>query len=419
LYLSGTFSASATWNGISIGSKGSPGGSAGDETPGPIDAVLHIPAAVLQAGRNTLLLEMSSHHVSAPVTSVIHGTPALYGLRVAPFSAHERRPIGYYAVPFFMLGVLLVALVAVGTSVARTAAIRTLSLLIVGSLIVAAIAEVSRSVINYPYSFHELRMTVLLVATTCAGVAIAAYAINVAAWSRRYGAFWAVVVAIVVAALLPISWGPITVRILATTVTLGLLATLSGVVAGRSGSGELIAALAVLAAFAIFDNDLFMDRGLYAGCIPLVAHLAWHTRLPARRMVERTYPVDGTRQNDRFVVRSAGTQRIIPLEQVRAIHGAGNYSELELSSGRRILDDRSLTALSEALPLPFFRVHRSHIVNLRHITKLRALGSGKYTVVFADQASVPVSRARVADLREVVATQLAASGAPESASQKH
>ena len=58
LYLSGTFSAAATWNGVMIGGKGRPGNSRAHEEPGLVDAVLPLPASLLRPGENDLTLRL-------------------------------------------------------------------------------------------------------------------------------------------------------------------------------------------------------------------------------------------------------------------------------------------------------------------------------------------------------------------------
>ena len=146
LYLSGTFSAEATWNGAAVGGKGRPGPTPSLERPGRIDSVLLLPSERVQAGENELVLRMSSAHLTHSVRTVVHGRGGLFGVRVAPFSAEPRRPLGYYAAPFFMSGVLLLGCAVV---VLRGEA-RTAGCVILGALAAAALAEVSRSIVNYP-----------------------------------------------------------------------------------------------------------------------------------------------------------------------------------------------------------------------------------------------------------------------------
>ncbi len=103
-----------------------------------------------------------------------------------------------------------------------------------------------------------------------------------------------------------------------------------------------------------------------------------------------------------LAVRSGRDTRMIPVDQIRAIHGAGNYAELELRTGRRLLHDKALDQLAVLLPDGFERIHRSHIVNMDTVTRLRTLEGSRYRVQLDDGSELPVSRQRVRDLRELL-----------------
>ena len=102
---------------------------------------------------------------------------------------------------------------------------------------------------------------------------------------------------------------------------------------------------------------------------------------------------------DRLAVGSAEARRFIPHAAIRAIHGAGDYAELRLASGERVLADETLQALIARLPDVFVRANRSHIVNLAHVAALRGERGGRYRVQLADGDWLPVARSRVAELR--------------------
>ncbi|MEM9387265.1 MAG: LytTR family DNA-binding domain-containing protein [Pseudomonadota bacterium] len=104
-----------------------------------------------------------------------------------------------------------------------------------------------------------------------------------------------------------------------------------------------------------------------------------------------------------LAVQTGRETRAVPVAQVRAIHGAGNYAELELLTGRRLLHAKTLDQLAELLPDEFLRIHRSHIVNLNTISSLRTLEGSRYRVVFEDGRELPVSRQRVRELRQRLA----------------
>src|SRR5262245_41727772 len=67
-------------------------------------------------------------------------------------------------------------------------------------------------------------------------------------------------------------------------------------------------------------------------------------------------------------LRTRGTIRLIPVNDVVYARGAGPYAELTMKDGSSIFYNRSLRALQAALPASFERIHRSYIVNTTAIT---------------------------------------------------
>lgn len=89
----------------------------------------------------------------------------------------------------------------------------------------------------------------------------------------------------------------------------------------------------------------------------------------------------------------AGQVQLIPLDTVAAIHGDDDYSSVETVDGRRHLHGKTLSALMEALPPTFRRVHRSHIVNLAHVERILTQESGARQIQLSNGTRVPIGRA--------------------------
>jgi DNA-binding LytR/AlgR family response regulator len=394
LYLSGTFSAAAAWNGVSIGEKGRPGVSRAGEQPGLIDAVLPLPPRLLRPGENALTLRLSANYLLGPAHTVIHGHGAFFGLRVAAFSAESRRPIGYYAAPFLMSSVLLLALLVL----ALRDQMRSSGSAVLLGLLVADLSEVSRSVFNYPYPWHELRMILIALAMTTIALAILLHAGKLAGFKSdaRYSR-WRIHVAVIIVTVGILRPVPDHV-FLAVVAAVGAVLGILGALKRRPGSAEFSAALWLMAVFAGLDLGDFMDRGVYAAAVPLMAYLI---RPRPKPDAERPGVVVGAPTGEeRLAVGPADARRFIKLGEVRAIHGAGDYAELRLKSGERVLHLETLQTLAARLPERFFRTHRSHIVNLDCVEALDAAGGGRYRVQLSDGDWMPVSRTRVAELRE-------------------
>lgn len=386
LYLSGVFSADAVWNGNPIGSKGRPGASTLKEVPGPIDAVIPLPAGALKPNQNVLTLHLSGERLAAG-HSVIHGQGGIFGMRVAPFSADARRPIGYYATPFLMSGVLLLALVLV----AFRGRLRSPATVILAGLLICAVAELSRSIIDYPYPLQALRMSGVKAGAAMICLGCGLLALHSIAWRpptnwRRLGTAGAGLLALTAPVDAP---GLVFAGALAGGLIIGVSA-----VRRRDGPLFLQAgALLLIAAASRLTRPDFMDQGLYAASAPLIAEFLW--RIRASPSVVLDLPRAAS-----LIVGPPAARRFLDLQTIRAIHAAGDYVEISLTNGRRLLESHGLSALAARLPPSFLRVHRSHIVNLAHSEELRSEGGGRYRLRVGDSLWVPVSRTRIAELRE-------------------
>jgi len=405
LYLSGTFSASAMWNGQSVGGKGTPGGTRLFELSGAIDEVVFLPREIIQVGENILLMEVSSFYRPAEITTIIHGQKTISGLRVGPYSSDPRRPIGYYAAPFILSGVLIVSFFVL---LFRASGMRSVALLISGSLAIAAIAEVSRSFINYDYAYHGLRLWSI----TLSGLFFSQMLLVLVMRFQQYQYSW-----------------PLTGLFLGLVLAMGYLFSDSFLLsppqvislAALSGLGclaysrfrkhmiswTLVFALAVIPLVMLMDMASFMDRGLYAACLPLIAFLVGGQNhavqpLTEQEIVSEKSPErsDERSSRDRLIVKTGGKEKIIPFSEVLMIQGAGNYAEINLLGNESLLDDRSLNQLEADMSDSFFRIHRSYIVNLEHVVSVQSLGAGKYRLELEDGQHLPVSRNKISRLRE-------------------
>jgi DNA-binding LytR/AlgR family response regulator len=379
LRLSGPYSATARWNGEVIGGKGIPAWNGDLEQPGPIDAEIAVPNALLRAGTNTLVLDLSSQAFDSG-GSIINGPE---GLSVRPYSADARRPLHTYLVPLILIGGLAFALVLL----MRRPQSRWLAAFIAAVLIVA-IAEVSRALINYPYPFHAARAAVQF-----GGCLVAAIALPFLAASERRtdGSMIALIGAgaIFVALAAPAA-DPRAATVLAFGAALALCSSIADAIERRPGAIQTSLALVLLMVFAVVDARQFLDRTLYIAALPLIFALA----------PRRTVTAPQIEPLERLVVGSAKRRRIVPFGQVKAVHAADKYSEFELTSGDRVLDEGALSAWSERLPSSFVRTHRSHIVNAARVSAILVLGPGKYAVEMDDCTQIPLSRSRVTALRQ-------------------
>lgn len=101
----------------------------------------------------------------------------------------------------------------------------------------------------------------------------------------------------------------------------------------------------------------------------------------------------------RLAVRSAGRLDLVPVADVLYVEAAGAYSELILRDGSRRLHGKPLDRLLAVLPATFERVHRSFLVRLDEVVRLRTREGSRYALVLASGEEVPVGRTRVDAVR--------------------
>jgi DNA-binding LytR/AlgR family response regulator len=82
----------------------------------------------------------------------------------------------------------------------------------------------------------------------------------------------------------------------------------------------------------------------------------------------------------------------VSVEDITAVHAAGNYVEFVLIDNRRPLARQSLSVTQQRLGNGFVRTHRSWVVNTAHVRELCALAAGDYRIELTNGLRVPLSR---------------------------
>jgi two-component system LytT family response regulator len=107
----------------------------------------------------------------------------------------------------------------------------------------------------------------------------------------------------------------------------------------------------------------------------------------------------------RLVIKTAGRVVFVDTNEIAWVEAAGNYVEVNASSGRYLLRE-GIGSVSKRLdPNEFVRIHRSIIVNVRNIKELQPCNRGEYVVVLRDGKQLSCSRGYRARLQELIAAQ--------------
>jgi two-component system LytT family response regulator len=106
---------------------------------------------------------------------------------------------------------------------------------------------------------------------------------------------------------------------------------------------------------------------------------------------------------ERLLVKCAGKERLLPVEEVDWFEAAGNYVRIH-TRGERLLLRETMANLEGRLdPDQFARIHRSTIVNLRRVKELEPWFHGDYVVRLLDGQKLTLSRSHRSRLLEKLA----------------
>jgi two-component system response regulator LytT len=89
----------------------------------------------------------------------------------------------------------------------------------------------------------------------------------------------------------------------------------------------------------------------------------------------------------------------IKISDINFIKADGHYTQLHLDAADFVLHDKSIDKLAMLLPKQFVRVHRSYIVDINKVIKLKIGSGANYQLLMIDDIEVPVSRSRYQDVK--------------------
>ena len=87
-------------------------------------------------------------------------------------------------------------------------------------------------------------------------------------------------------------------------------------------------------------------------------------------------------------------------EEIEWIEAAGNYVRLHVGAEGHLLRETMNSIEARLNPETFFRIHRSHIVNIERIKELQPWFNGEYVVILRNGARLTLSRGYREKLQE-------------------
>lgn len=107
--------------------------------------------------------------------------------------------------------------------------------------------------------------------------------------------------------------------------------------------------------------------------------------------------------SNRIAISHTKGLKIIEDNTIVHLEASGNCTMLHFEDGSRYLDTRTLKVYENLLdPSKFFRVHKSHIVNLNYLTEY--LNEDGHFAVLNNKDHIPVARNRVVDFVKLLKT---------------
>lgn len=108
---------------------------------------------------------------------------------------------------------------------------------------------------------------------------------------------------------------------------------------------------------------------------------------------------------NRIVIRDSNGISFVKFSDIVRLESSGSYVKVRTCEDVHLVRS-SLKDLTGRLPSYFFRVHRSHTVNLDRVHCIQQYKRGSYQITMCDGEKVSMSRHRIEDLEEYLGTSI-------------
>lgn len=111
------------------------------------------------------------------------------------------------------------------------------------------------------------------------------------------------------------------------------------------------------------------------------------------QLLQNQISVNGHGENNVLYLKSDHRYLRVECDDIRFIEGQSEYLKVHLVSGESFLTHMTFRQISESLPDNFIQIHRSYIVNMKHVTSAE-----RTLVILDDNTRLPVSESKKAAL---------------------
>jgi len=106
-----------------------------------------------------------------------------------------------------------------------------------------------------------------------------------------------------------------------------------------------------------------------------------------------------TRNIKFLAIKKRGGIQLLQIENLLFVKGAGAYTELFLSNGKKELHDKSLEKLEQLLPDTFDRIHKSYLVKMTEVKEIIVKSGSKYMAELNSGELLPIGRTKYKDIK--------------------
>ena len=112
-----------------------------------------------------------------------------------------------------------------------------------------------------------------------------------------------------------------------------------------------------------------------------------------RRLLQLVHDLKPAQQRlERFVIKASGRVFFVPTGEIDWIEAAGNYVKLHAGTDAHLFRETMNAIEARLNPDLFYRIHRSHIVNIERVRELQPWFNGEYVVFLKDGTRLTLSR---------------------------
>ena len=126
-----------------------------------------------------------------------------------------------------------------------------------------------------------------------------------------------------------------------------------------------------------------------------------------RRLLELVQDLKGpSHRLERFVIKAGGRVFFVRADEIDWIEAAGNYVKLHVGTDAHLFRETMNAIEAQLDPDVFFRIHRSHIVNIERVKELQPWFNGEYVVFLRNGTRLTLSRGYREKLQERIGRSL-------------